>query len=86
VPNYVGVGTYDLNSLEEQLRLETWDPLWFQLTIDTDEDGLYWSPDYGRGVVTVSDTAIRVEMPMSNGNGIDVAVDVRVTLPVAVTA
>ncbi len=85
VPAYDGEGTYDLNALEERLRLDSWDPLWFQLTIDTTDDGLYWSPDYGRGVVSVSDTTILVQMPMSNGNGIDVSVDLRVAFPVAET-
>jgi hypothetical protein len=82
VPKFSGAGVYDLTAIEERLRLDSWDPLWFQLTIDTTEDGLYWSPDYGHGTVTVTDTTIRLQMPMSNGNGIDISVDVMVAVPV----
>jgi hypothetical protein len=86
VPAFAGVGTYDLTAIEERLRLDSWDPLWFQLTLDTTDDGLYWSPDYGHGTVTVTDTTIRLQMPMSNSNGIDVSVDVVVAVTVAVAA
>lgn len=86
VPEFSGAGAYDLTAIEERLRLESWDPLWFQLTIDTTDDGLYWSPDYGRGVVTVTESSIYLQMPMSNGNGIDVSIDVSVAIPVTVTA
>lgn len=81
VPEYAGPGSYDLTAIEERLRLESWDPLWFQLTIDTTDDGLYWSPDYGPGTVIVTDTFIHLQLPMSNGNGIDVTVDVRIHAP-----
>ena len=85
IPEYAGTGTYDLIEIEERLRLDSWDPLWFQLTIDTTDDGLYWSPDDGHGTVTVSETLFHVQMPMSNGNGIDVTLDLRVHIPVAVS-
>lgn len=81
VPEFAGPGTYDLNAIEERLRLDSWDPLWFQLTIDTTDDGLYWSPDYGPGTITVTDTSIQLQMPMSNGNGIDVQLDALIRLP-----
>ena len=81
VPEFAGPGTYDLNTIEERLRLDSWDPLWFQLTIDTTDDGLYWSPDYGPGTITVTDTSIQLQMPMSNGNGIDVHLDALIRLP-----
>jgi hypothetical protein len=81
VPAYSGPGVYDLISLEERLRLETWDPLWFQLTIDTTDDGLYWSPDYGPATVTVTETTMQLHMPMSNANGIDVMLDAVVEMP-----
>jgi hypothetical protein len=86
VPEFSGTGSYDLTTIEERLQLDSWDPLWFQLTLDTTDDGLYWSPDYGNGAVTVTDTTIHLQMPMSNGNGIDVTVDVVVAIAVAVTA
>ncbi|HEX5164043.1 MAG TPA: hypothetical protein VFV93_01505 [Thermomicrobiales bacterium] len=80
VPAYCGPGTYDLTAIEARLRDDTWDPLWFQLTIDTTDDGLYWSPDYGHATITVTDTSIHLTMPMSNSNGIDVNVDALVEL------
>jgi hypothetical protein len=82
IPEFNGAGTYDLTAIEERQRLDSWDPLWFQLTIDTTDDGLFWSPDYGHASVTVTDTAIRLQMPMSNANGLDVSVDVTVSIPV----
>ncbi len=85
VPEFSGAGAYDLTAIEERLRLDSWDPLWFQLTIDTTDDGLYWSPDYGHASITVTETTIHLQMPMSNANGFDVSVDVTVAVPVAVT-
>jgi hypothetical protein len=86
VPEFSGEGTYDLIAIEERLRLDSWDPLWFQLTLDTTDDSLYWSPDYGHAIVTVDDAAIHLQMPMSNASGLSVSVDLRVAVPVAVSA
>lgn len=81
VPEYFGPGTYDLVTIEDRLRLETWDPLWFQLTLDTTDDGLYWSPDYGPGTIVVTGSEIELRLSMSNGNGTSVGVDARIQLP-----
>jgi hypothetical protein len=83
VPDYNRPGTYDLTEIEALLRETTWDPLWFQLSIDTTDEGFFWSPDYGRAIITVSDTSIHLSMPMSNSNGIDVNLDALVHVAVA---
>jgi hypothetical protein len=83
VPNYSGPGTYDLTEIEARLRDDTWDPLWFQLSIDTTDEGFFWSPDYGRATITVTDASVHLKMPMSNANGIDVIVDALVQFAVA---
>ncbi|MDQ3549022.1 MAG: hypothetical protein M3439_09400 [Chloroflexota bacterium] len=86
VPAFVGAGEYDLNALEERLQLTSWDPLWFQLSLDTFDDALFWTSEYGQGTVTVTDTSIRIQLPMSNGNGTDVLVDARIDIPPGVTS
>jgi|GEM_PF-5087279 len=80
IPEYSGAGTYDLTEIEQRTQLDGWDPLWFQLTIDTTDDGLYWTSDYGPASVTVDETTIHLQMPMSNANGLNVQVDARITL------
>jgi len=86
VPEFSGAGEYDLNALEERLQLTNWDPLWFQFSLDTFDDALFWTSEYGEGTVTVTDTSIRVQLPMSNGNGTDILVNARIDVPLGVTS
>ena len=84
VPEYDGPGKYDLVEIEERTRLDSWDPLWFRLTLDTTDDGLYRSPEYGAGSITVTDSSLHFRAPMSNANGIDVMLDAYVAIPAVI--
>jgi hypothetical protein len=47
IPNYKGPGTYDLGTMDLSGEV-------YELLLDPAEEGFYWAPDYGPGVVTVS--------------------------------
>jgi hypothetical protein len=48
IPQYKGSGTYDLSTMDVS-------GLIYELMLDPAEEGFYWAPEYGPGVVTVSD-------------------------------
>lgn len=83
IPGYAGVGQYDLSTLANAGGMDDWDPYWFQLMLDSDEEPFYWVPDYGRATVTVEpdERTIRVRMPMENAGSERVDVSATVTLP-----
>lgn len=84
VPDYRGAGEYDLLSLSAGDRwIEEWDPLWFQMWVDSEDESFFWSPDYGQASISISadHQTIHLRMPMRDASGRAVAVDVRIDLP-----
>ena len=80
VPRYAGQGSYDLRFYEPR---DDWDGTWFQMMIDTLDEPLYWTTDYGPGVVTVEadERTIGVRLAMEDSGSRHVDVDALVTLP-----
>lgn len=83
IPGYAGAGQYDLSAIAHASGMDDWDPLWFQLVLDLEEEPFYWVPDYGRGLITVEpdERAIRVNLPMEDAGSRRVLVNAAVTLP-----
>lgn len=48
IPEYTGSGTYDLSTMDVSGQV-------YELMLDPAEEGFFWAPEYGPGVVTVSD-------------------------------
>lgn len=84
VPDYRGAGDYDLVALSAGDRwIEEWDPLWFQMWVDSDDESFFWSPDYGPATISISgdQQTIHLQMPMQDASSRAVVVDVRIDLP-----
>jgi hypothetical protein len=83
VPAYGGPGAYDLSATAERDGMESWDPVWFQLALETWDEPFYWVPEYGPASVTVQDDerTIRVRIPMQDASSVHVDVDTTVSLP-----
>lgn len=83
IPGYAGAGHYDLLALAHANDMADWDPYWFQLILDSEDEPFYWVPDYGRGVVTVEpdERAMAVILPMRNAGGERVLINATITLP-----
>ena len=84
VPGYRGPGRYDLSTLAGA-NDDGWDPFSFQLLLDSEDESLYWSPEYGPAAIEVGtdERALRVIMPMEDAGGSRVEVDGSIVLPVA---
>ncbi len=86
VPDYRGAGTYDLLAMSAGDRwIDEWDPLWFQMWVDSEDESFFWSPDFGAASITVSDDqrTLRIQMPMQDAGSRYVVVDATIDLPVS---
>jgi hypothetical protein len=83
IPGYAGAGQYDLSAIAHANGMDDWDPLWFQLMLDSEDEPFYWVPDYGRGVIVVEEDErpIKVNLPMENASSERVQISATVTLP-----
>lgn len=83
VPAYAGPGAYDLSAMAAQNGAEEWDPLWFQLWLDTLDEPFYWVSEYGPATVTVEpgERTIRVRMAMEDAGSTKVNLDATIVLP-----
>lgn len=83
IPGYAGAGPYDLSAIAHANGMDDWDPFWFQLILDSEDEPFYWVPDYGRGLVTVEpdERTIRINLPMENAGSERVDVTATVMLP-----
>jgi hypothetical protein len=83
IPGYAGAGQYDLSAIAHANGTDDWDPFWFQLILDSEDEPFYWVPDYGRGLVTVEpdERTIKVNLPMENAGSERVQISATVTLP-----
>ena len=84
VPGYRGPGRYDLSTLAAA-DFDNWDPFWFQLWLESEDEALFWSPDYGQAAIEVDadEQALRLTMPMEDAGGTRVELDASVALPVS---
>jgi hypothetical protein len=83
IPGYAGAGQYDLSTIAHANGMDGWDPLWFQLMLDSEDEPFYWVPDYGRGLIVVEEDerTIKVNLPMENASSERVQTSATVTLP-----
>lgn len=85
VPDYRGDGEYDLLAMSAGDRwMDEWDPLLFQLWLDSADESFFWSPDYGAASILVSHhkRTLRVQMPMQDAGSRRVVVDATIHRPV----
>jgi hypothetical protein len=82
IPGYSGPGTYDLSALYAR-NGDDWDPFWFQLWLESDDEPFYWVPDYGPAsiVVDTDGRTLRLRMPMQDAGGTHLDVEGVVVLP-----
>jgi hypothetical protein len=82
IPAYAGPGAYDLATHYESTGGD-WDPFWFQLGLESDEEPFYWVPDYGpaSAVVELDEQTIRLRLPMQDAGSTRIDVDATVVLP-----
>lgn len=82
VPHYTGAGTYDLTDLARIWEAD-WDPFWFQLWFESDDEPFYWVADYGAATIVVEpgERTLRVQMPMEDAGSHRIQVDATVVLP-----
>ena len=83
IPGYAGAGQYDLSAIAHANDMADWDPYWYMLVLDSEDEPFYWVPDYGRAVITVEpdERTIRVRMPMETAGSERVEIDATVVLP-----
>ena len=80
VPKYAGEGTYDLATYEPR---DDWDHEGFALMLDTEDEMLYWTADYGPGMISVAADlrTIGISIAWQDSGGRAVQLDGVVTLP-----
>ena len=80
VPKYAGQGSYDLQYYEPR---DDWDAALFQLMFDSTDEPLYWTSDYGPGVVTVEpdERTFTLRLAMEDAGSRHVDVQAVVVLP-----
>jgi hypothetical protein len=80
VPKYVGRGRYDLAVYEPG---DEWDPEGFALMLDTQDELLYWTTEYGPGVITVDadERTMRLHISWHDSGSRAVLTDGVITLP-----
>jgi hypothetical protein len=83
IPHYTGTGEIDLTSLAGDNWTESWDPLWFQLWLDNDDESFFWSPGYGRAVASIDASAevLAIEMEMYDAASRHITVALSADLP-----
>ena len=82
VPAYAGHGTYDLRFYEQR---DDWDGTLVTLVLDSEDEPLYWTADYGPGVIAVGEDerTLRVRLAMEDAGSRHVDIDALITLPPA---
>lgn len=83
IPSYAGPGNYDLARMGAGNGADDWEPLWFQLVLDSEDEPFYWTPGSGPASVAVEpgERTLQVRMQMSNASGEEVALDATIALP-----
>jgi hypothetical protein len=82
IPAYAGPGSYDLTALYRRLDAD-WDPFWFQLWLESDDEPFYWIPDYGPASVALDSDArtVRLRIPWQDAGSTRLVSDATIILP-----
>lgn len=83
VPHYHGPGPYNLSAMARGNGSDDWDPLWFQLWMESDEEPFYWTSDNGAAAVEVGgdERSLRVRFPMEDAGGARLVIEGTIRLP-----
>jgi hypothetical protein len=79
IPGYAGPGTYDLRAA----HTDDWDPLWFALVLDVEDEPFWWVPDTGACTVACDPDGLGLEIAFADAAGRSVVLSGRleVALP-----
>jgi hypothetical protein len=84
IPGYQGAGEYDLERMGRGSGADNWDPLWFFLVLDSEDEPFYWSPNNDMAatvIVEPGEQIFHLRMAMTNAGSEQIVISGSIELP-----